>query len=140
MFQKIDFSLKHALCKRKSADWSFHFNSAQKLLFTILLQNICSELLGKTHIKALGIPYPFSKVAGSQLFAKKGRHCRCFPVSFAKKKKKNRSAAFYNMIGWLTLNITKANKITNKTRKLRKKNEHIVPISQVASKANQNSK
>lgn len=88
-----------SMLSAKESRQTDHFNSAQKLLFTILLQNICSELLGKTHIKALGIPYPFSKVAGSQLFAKKGRHCRCFPVSFAKKKKKNRSAAFYNMIG-----------------------------------------
>ena len=89
-----------SMLSAKESRQTDHFNSAQKLLFTILLQNICSELLGKTHIKALGIPYPFSKVAGSQLFAKKGRHCRCFPVSFAKKKKKKkRSAAFYNMIG-----------------------------------------
>lgn len=43
MFQKIDFSLKHALCKRKSADWSFQqcpevavHNSFTKYLFWVI--------------------------------------------------------------------------------------------------------
>ena len=47
-----------------------YFNSIQKSLFTILLQNIYSGLFGKTHIKALVIPYPFRKAAGLQPFCK----------------------------------------------------------------------
>ena len=81
-------TLALSMLSAKESRQTDHFSSVQKSLFTILLQNICSGLFGKTHIKALVIiPYPFSKVAGLQHFAKKGHHWRCFSVSFARKRK-----------------------------------------------------
>ena len=118
LFRGNVFSVKHALCKRK-----LDVNSAQKSVSTSLLQNNCFEIFHKTHLTL----HFLSKVAGLQLFAKKVHHRSWFCVNFAKSF---RSAAFYNITGRLILNVTKTNKITSETKKLRE-NEHTIPTSQV---------
>ena len=118
LFRGFDFSVKHALCKRK-----LHVNSSQKLVSASLLQNNYFGIFCKSHLTLCFL----SKVAGLQLFAKTCCYRSCCSLNFAKNF---RSAAFYNITGRITPNATKTNKTTNKARKLRKIG-HIIPTSQV---------